>query len=102
MTTRRPARGLAPLTFATGTFDWAVVGLGSLMLFGVHLDARAHHRFALESFFTPWHGLLYVGFALLALLLAGRRCVGAGCGRGRCPPGTGRRWLAWACSPSAA
>ncbi|EYB66457.1 hypothetical protein DEIPH_ctg139orf0194 [Deinococcus phoenicis] len=40
------------------------------MLFGVHLDAWAHHRFALESFFTPWHGLLYSGFALLALLLA--------------------------------
>ncbi|GAA5512356.1 hypothetical protein Dcar01_01070 [Deinococcus carri] len=89
MTTRRPTRDLAPLAFSTPTFDWAVVGFGSLMLFGVHLDAWAHHRFALESFFTPWHGLLYAGFALLALLLAGTALRGGGLRPGAMPAGYG-------------
>lgn len=89
MTTPHPARVPAPLTVAAHTFDWLVVGLGSLMLFGVHLDAWAHHRFALESFFTPWHGLLYSGFALLALLLAGTALRGGGLRPGALPAGYG-------------
>ncbi|MEW6422216.1 MAG: hypothetical protein AB1511_10910, partial [Deinococcota bacterium] len=86
---------------STATFDWAVVGLGSLMLFGVHLDAWAHHRFALESFFTPWHGLLYSGFALLALLLAAAAVRGGGTRRGAAALGYARRirTLAGRCGP---
>jgi hypothetical protein len=78
-----------PLTFSTRTFDWGVVALGGLMLVGVHLDAWAHHRFALDSFFTPWHGLLYTGFALLALLLAGTAVRGGGLRPAALPAGYG-------------
>lgn len=88
MTTQR-----SPATFPPADarrhprFDWAVVALASLMLFGVHLDAWAHHRFALETFFTPWHGLLYSGYALLALLLVVRAWRGGGVRPGTMPAG---------------
>ena len=40
------------------------------MIGGVYLDAWAHHQFAVETFFTPWHGVLYSGFLAVAALLA--------------------------------
>lgn len=70
-------------------FDWAVVALSGLMLFGVHLDAWAHHRYALETFFTPWHRLLYSGYGLLAVLLAGRAVRGGGLRPRAMPAGYG-------------
>lgn len=51
-------------------YDWAVALLSSWMIAGVYLDAWAHHQFAVETFFTPWHGVLYSGFLVVALLLA--------------------------------
>jgi hypothetical protein len=38
---------------------------------GGYLDAWAHNRFALETFFTPWHGVLYSGFLAVAMVLLG-------------------------------
>lgn len=49
--------------------DWTVAILGIWLIGAVHLDAWAHHRVALETFFTPWHGVLCAGF--LAALLVG-------------------------------
>jgi hypothetical protein len=45
-------------------FDWTMIGLSSWLLAGVLLDAWAHSHIlsTLESFFTPWHGILYSGF----------------------------------------
>jgi hypothetical protein len=34
---------------------------GSWLLGGGYADAWAHNHFALDSFFTPWHGILYSG-----------------------------------------
>lgn len=51
--------------------DWTVAVLGIWLIGAVHLDAWAHHRVALETFFTPWHGVLYAGFLALAVVLAG-------------------------------
>jgi hypothetical protein len=45
---------------AIGT--WAVVGL--------MLDGRAHETGAVESFFTPWHAVLYSGVAMALAALA--------------------------------
>jgi hypothetical protein len=58
-------------------FDWAVVALSLWLVGGVHLDAWAHHQFdeTLETFFTPWHGVLYSGFLVLAALIVGRVIV---------------------------
>jgi len=52
-------------------FDWVIVILSIWMIGGIHLDAWAHHQFDLETFFTPWHGVLYSGFLALAAVLAG-------------------------------
>lgn len=60
----RPVGGLG--------FDWASVILASWMIGGLYLDGWAHtHQAGLETFFTPWHAVLYSGFLAQAGLLAG-------------------------------
>lgn len=56
---------------ASERFDWAVAALSAWLIGGIHLDVWAHHRIeeALETFFTPWHSVLYSGFLALASLL---------------------------------
>src|SRR5258705_9384390 len=65
-----------------------IVSLATLWLAGgLFLDGWAHsHVPELETFFTPWHGVLYSGYAVLALTL-----VPAQLWRGR-PGGPGRGW----------
>jgi hypothetical protein len=74
--------------------DWAVALTSAWLLGGIWLDAWAHHNLpeTLESFFTPWHGLLYSGFAataavLLTALARGR--IRGGAWRGALPAGYG-------------
>jgi hypothetical protein len=44
-------------------FDWLMAALGAWLLGGLYLDGWAHiHVPALESFFTPWHAVLYSGY----------------------------------------
>ena len=51
-------------------FDWIIVALSAWWLGGLYLDGWAHrHVPALETFFTPWHAVLYSGFAACALAL---------------------------------
>ena len=53
-------------------FDWAMVGFTAWLLAGVYLDGWAHlHVPELESFFTPWHAVLYSGFLAAATFLVG-------------------------------
>src|SRR5438552_751037 len=53
-------------------FDWTVVVLSAWFIGGLYLDGWAHvHDPALETFFTPWHAVLYSGFTAVALLLVG-------------------------------
>jgi hypothetical protein len=55
---------------ATRHFEWIVVGLCTWLMAGAYLDSWAHRHLArLETFFTPWHAVLYSGmFALLIFL----------------------------------
>jgi len=49
---------------ASRTQDLVLVACCAVALLGVVLDAWAHTNLsALEPFFTPWHGVLYSGFA---------------------------------------
>jgi hypothetical protein len=66
-----------------------VVALATVWLAGgLFLDGWAHsHVPTLETFFTPWHGVLYSGYAALAVSL-----VPAGVWRGR-PEGAVREWV---------
>jgi len=51
-------------------FDCLIAVLTAWFLGGIYLDGWAHvHVPALETFFTPWHALLYSGFAACALVL---------------------------------
>jgi hypothetical protein len=36
--------------------------MGSWLIIGLFLDGFAHQHLAVESFFTPWHAVLYSGF----------------------------------------
>lgn len=73
--------------------DGLAAGLGLLMVSGVYVDGWAHlNRPGLETFFTPWHAILYGGFTLLALFIAGtvlRRTPGRAGSRFAPPPGYG-------------
>jgi hypothetical protein len=63
-------------------YDALVAGLGLVFQGGAYLDVWAHvHRPELETFFTPWHAVLYSGFFAVAAvtvapLLARRRVAG--------------------------
>jgi hypothetical protein len=51
-------------------FDWIAAALSILLLTGVNIDIWAHnHNMVDESFFTPWHGLMYGAFLLFAAFL---------------------------------
>ncbi|MGH7429136.1 MAG: hypothetical protein ACREJ4_12405, partial [Candidatus Methylomirabilaceae bacterium] len=53
-------------------FDWVVIVLSAWLTVGAHLDAWAHINIpGLETFFTPWHAVLYSGYLALAAFLTG-------------------------------
>jgi len=62
---------------ATRSEDLVAALLGVWLVGGVYLDGWAHlHRPGMETFFTPWHAVLYSGFAVLAgwlTVVTGRR-----------------------------
>ena len=52
-------------------FDWLMAVLGGWLIGGLYLDGWAHiHVPALETFFTPWHAVLYSGYIAGAVALA--------------------------------
>jgi hypothetical protein len=52
-------------------FDWIVVLLEAWWVGGLFLDGWAHaHGKVDQSFFTPWHAILYAGFFVNALFFA--------------------------------
>ena len=54
----------APPAPASGRFAWLVVATCAWILVGLFVDGWFHiHDPGLESFFTPWHALLYSGVA---------------------------------------
>src|SRR5438270_13154961 len=52
-------------------FHWTMAGLSVLLVSGAYTDAWAHNhlRSALETFFTPWHALLYSSMAATTAFL---------------------------------
>ena len=70
-------RPVAPVTSVRD--DLVTTGFGAWMIVGLFVDGWAHLNLAgLETFFTPWHGVLYSGFAagagwLTVLALRGHR-----------------------------
>jgi|GEM_PF-117738 len=53
-------------------FDWVMIVLCGWLLAGVYIDGWAHNHFnIIDTFFTPWHAVLYSGFLSIALFLVG-------------------------------
>jgi hypothetical protein len=62
--------------------DVIAATLGAIVVVAIHLDGRAHLLNLPDSFFTPWHGLLYGALtALVGWLLVMGRAHGAREGR---------------------
>ncbi len=53
-------------------FEYGMVVLCAAFIFGLFLDGWAHnHGRVDESFFTPWHAVLYGSFSLVGIFLVG-------------------------------
>ena len=52
-------------------FDWMVAGTSLWILAGTFLDGWYHNTFqdSIETFFTPWHGILYSGLLAAGAVL---------------------------------
>ena len=74
-------------------FHWWITGAHLWIIAGLFLDGWHHiHGPDLETFFTPWHGLLYSGVGLAVVIIAEqmRRARRAGSSRREAvPPGYG-------------
>ena len=84
----------------TAVEDAITLAAGVWLLTGTYVDGWAHNNLRdLETFFTPWHAVLYSGFAACALWIAAltwrRHAAGVtaertGTCRGRTREGTDR------------
>jgi hypothetical protein len=79
-----PAPTVATSRVATDRFQTVYVALCAAVVVGGYVDGWAHRHLAstLETFFTPWHALLYGAFGataagLFAAILAGRSTAGS-------------------------
>lgn len=55
---------------ASPPYEFLLVGAGFWMLTGLFLDGWAHSNQKPDSFFTPWHAVLYSGFGAACLVVA--------------------------------
>ncbi len=62
---------LQKITISPNVFSWCFLGACFWLLIGVSLDAWAHGHIRLESFWTPWHAVLYSGLLATGLVLPG-------------------------------
>jgi hypothetical protein len=68
---RQPRLVHQPARPRTGlTADLLVALASGLMVMGMVVDAWAHANGRAETFFTPWHAVLYSGFAALMVAIA--------------------------------
>jgi hypothetical protein len=54
---------------APARLEWGVVLFSTTFVVGLYLDGWAHVHGRPETFFTPWHGVLYAGFFGAAAVL---------------------------------
>ena len=51
-------------------YEWTVAAAGLVFLGGIYLDGWAHNHGGVDgSFFTPWHAVLYGGYALVTFVV---------------------------------
>jgi hypothetical protein len=47
--------------------DYGMLFATSVLIAGLFSDGWAHEHHLVDTFFTPWHGVLYTGFLLSAV-----------------------------------
>src|SRR5439155_18910523 len=73
-------------------FDVTVTALAAWLLCGLFADGWAHNHLHVESFFTPWHAVLYSGYLANAVFYITTAIRGRRKGRtwrAAVPPGYG-------------
>ena len=81
MPATRDRRAMADRPADNIRLDWTMALISCAIIFGLYIDGWAHnHGFVDDSFFTPWHALLYgaVGISGLVLVLHHFRNVSKG------------------------
>jgi len=58
-----------PVEPASGWLTWGVGLSSAWFVTGLYLDGWAHTHELPDTFFTPWHGVIYSGFLVAALFL---------------------------------
>ena len=66
----RPEPAVVRPVVTTRRFEWTFIVLCTWLLSGAYVDAWAHRHFTFETFFTPWHALLYSGMFSVLIFLA--------------------------------
>jgi hypothetical protein len=70
----KPVRA-TPTGYPAGSlrFDWIFTAACAFLIVGTYLDGWAHVNLAeeLETFFTPWHAVMYLGLLLTAIIMIG-------------------------------
>ena len=62
---------MRPRPFGGLGFDRAFAALSGISVLGLYLDGWAHNNIqSIETFFTPWHAVLYSGFGAVGALTA--------------------------------
>jgi hypothetical protein len=66
-------RTLVPKRSPVGglVFDWLIAALSLWFVGGAYVDGWAHNHDLVEDFFTPWHAVLYSGYAVTAAAIVG-------------------------------
>jgi hypothetical protein len=54
---------------ADEAFEWAITVFSTFFVIGLYLDGWAHINALPESFFTPWHAIIYLSFLASACLI---------------------------------
>jgi hypothetical protein len=58
-----------PVQPASPLLTWGVALSSAWFVTGLYLDGWAHTHELPDTFFTPWHGVIYSGFLIAALFL---------------------------------
>ena len=66
---------LSRVQISPKVFSWCFLGACFWLILGVSLDAWAHGHIRLESFWTPWHAVLYSGVFATAFVLPGAMLI---------------------------
>jgi len=69
--TRSVQSRLSRIHISSQVFSWCFLGACFWLVLGISLDAWSHNHFRLETFWTPWHGVLYSGLFATAFVLPG-------------------------------